>query len=385
MVGRAGRGAHGDYSSDLDGLQGGFRAKVSAERGPHKALIDSRYAWWLNPRAEVTRVPEALRRRWPGWLVRLGERFGPLRALLVFLLARGHDVVALPGYARGLATFMSFEAFVHRGPRRLVLLEEIDFGGTEGRRLLERAVLRFIRRPAARRALAAVQVLTRADVARQEAAEPHLAGRFVYVPWAWRATRTTTAPPALPGEGRHVLSSGRSQSDWETLFAAARGCRWRLTAVCGVNDLSRVRELNAGVGAEVLCEIPREEHKRLLSAATVYVVSVRATGVHAGHVRLMAAMEAGVPVVVTRAPALEDYVEEGETALVTPGGDAAALRSAIERLLEDRELRQRLRDTAWRRSQAWTYADYVAALGSLVDDVAESGGAVPAGRLGPPS
>jgi glycosyltransferase involved in cell wall biosynthesis len=54
------------------------------------------------------------------------------------------------------------------------------------------------------------------------------------------------------------------------------------------------------------------------------------------------AMAYGRPVVATPVGGLIDAVVDGETGLVVPPGDVAALRGALERLLGDKELRRRL-------------------------------------------
>ena len=58
------------------------------------------------------------------------------------------------------------------------------------------------------------------------------------------------------------------------------------------------------------------------------------------------AMAHGRPVVATRVGGLRDAVEERVTGLLVPPGDATALRGAIERLLGDARLRERLGDAA---------------------------------------
>jgi glycosyltransferase involved in cell wall biosynthesis len=57
---------------------------------------------------------------------------------------------------------------------------------------------------------------------------------------------------------------------------------------------------------------------------------------------LVQAMLAGVPCVTTAAGAIPEIARDGETALVVPAGDPAALAAAIDRLLADPELRDRL-------------------------------------------
>jgi glycosyltransferase involved in cell wall biosynthesis len=60
-------------------------------------------------------------------------------------------------------------------------------------------------------------------------------------------------------------------------------------------------------------------------------------------------MAVGVPVIGTRVIGSEDAVEDGTTGLLVPYADAPALAGAVRRLLDDAELRCRLRDTAAER------------------------------------
>jgi D-inositol-3-phosphate glycosyltransferase len=53
-------------------------------------------------------------------------------------------------------------------------------------------------------------------------------------------------------------------------------------------------------------------------------------------------MAFGRPVVAAAGGALLDLVADGETGLLVPPRDAPALRAAVERLLEDPGLRERL-------------------------------------------
>ncbi len=54
------------------------------------------------------------------------------------------------------------------------------------------------------------------------------------------------------------------------------------------------------------------------------------------------AMAHGRPVLATAVGGLRDAVEDGVTGVLVPPGDVAGLREALERMLEDRELRARL-------------------------------------------
>jgi glycosyltransferase involved in cell wall biosynthesis len=57
---------------------------------------------------------------------------------------------------------------------------------------------------------------------------------------------------------------------------------------------------------------------------------------------LIEAMAAGVPVVATRVAGIRDVVRDGETGLLVPARDPSRLARAIERVMEDQRLRERL-------------------------------------------
>ena len=85
------------------------------------------------------------------------------------------------------------------------------------------------------------------------------------------------------------------------------------------------------------------------------------------------AMAYGRPVVATAVGGLGEAVEDGVTGLVVPPCDPVALRAAVERLLEDPELRRRCgeaargtarRELSWDRATSATVAAYRSALGS---------------------
>ncbi len=85
--------------------------------------------------------------------------------------------------------------------------------------------------------------------------------------------------------------------------------------------------------------VPREELDRYFERAALVVCPSRREGYG---VVAREAMAFGRPVVATAVGGLADAVEDGVTGLLVPPRDPAALRAALERLLGDAELRQRL-------------------------------------------
>jgi glycosyltransferase involved in cell wall biosynthesis len=117
--------------------------------------------------------------------------------------------------------------------------------------------------------------------------------------------------------------------------------------------------------------VPHDDLQRLYARAAVVVCPSRREGFG---VACLEAMAHGRPVVATSVGGLLDLVVDGETGIVVPPRDPAALRSALERLLADPDLRRRLgtagRDRArtlfsWETVTDATLAAYAEAVGTM--------------------
>jgi len=87
-------------------------------------------------------------------------------------------------------------------------------------------------------------------------------------------------------------------------------------------------------------------------------------------------MAYGRPVVATAVGGLPDAVADGVTGLLVPPGDAAALRSALGRLLGDASLRAELGANGRRRAEeAYSWAAAAAALAAAYADACRGSGA----------
>jgi glycosyltransferase involved in cell wall biosynthesis len=83
---------------------------------------------------------------------------------------------------------------------------------------------------------------------------------------------------------------------------------------------------------------------------------------------VMEAMAMGKPVIATRIGGMPDLVADGETGLLVPPGDAGALRAAIDRLLVDKETRERMGRAAAQRASRF----YVSAVVPRIERVYRS-------------
>jgi glycosyltransferase involved in cell wall biosynthesis len=115
--------------------------------------------------------------------------------------------------------------------------------------------------------------------------------------------------------------------------------------------------------------VPHDELERLYARAAVVVCPSRREGFG---VACLEAMAHGRPVVATDVGGLRDLVVDGETGLVVPPRDPAALRAALEQLLADPKLRQRL--GAAGRQRARERFSWDAVTSAVVDAYAEAVG-----------
>jgi len=126
--------------------------------------------------------------------------------------------------------------------------------------------------------------------------------------------------------------------------------------------------------------LPMPAYRDLIASAAIIVLPLHPSNYAGGVTVLVQAMAAGKAVIVSDSPGISEYVEHGESALVVPCHDAAALAEAIELLLRDHDLRRRLAAGARLRAeqkfslQAW--ADRIEALAGSA-----GGGAVVKGAV----
>ena len=92
----------------------------------------------------------------------------------------------------------------------------------------------------------------------------------------------------------------------------------------------------------------RDDVPELLARADVFALSSRSEG---APLSILEAMAAGLPVVSSRVGGVPELVVDGETGLLVPPGDPAAMAVALGRLVADAGLRYRLGAAGRERAQ----------------------------------
>jgi glycosyltransferase involved in cell wall biosynthesis len=165
---------------------------------------------------------------------------------------------------------------------------------------------------------------------------------------------------AEPDEPPHVLYAGRLSPEKGVAELAEAAAHLPLV-VAGDGPLR-------GRLPQSLGWVPHHELLRLYERAAVVACPSHREGYG---IACAEAMAHGRPVVASAVGGLRDLVVDGETGLLVPPGDVAALRDALERLLADADLRRRLGEAArarirehfsWERAVSLTVTAYRDAL-----------------------
>jgi glycosyltransferase involved in cell wall biosynthesis len=109
----------------------------------------------------------------------------------------------------------------------------------------------------------------------------------------------------------------------------------------------------------------------LARAAVVVAPFLRAgmTERHTSPLKVFEAMAAARPIVATDLPSSREVLRDGESALLVPPGDPAALGAALRRVLEDRDLAERLARTAWDEAPRYSWEARAAKLQALFEEL----------------
>ncbi|MEM6366865.1 MAG: glycosyltransferase [Myxococcota bacterium] len=130
----------------------------------------------------------------------------------------------------------------------------------------------------------------------------------------------------------YVLAVGRSGRDYATFMDAMRLLPGIRAIVVASKDNLQGLEIPKNV--EVRTDIPFEEVRRLVNSARISVIPLKRADAPLGHGALVLGMFARRPMVVSRSPAFDDYVTEGESCLMF--GSAQELADSVDKLWSDR-------------------------------------------------
>jgi glycosyltransferase involved in cell wall biosynthesis len=171
---------------------------------------------------------------------------------------------------------------------------------------------------------------------------------------------------------RMICSAGLERRDYPTFMDAVDGLDVDVVIAAASPwskqaDSSTQRPLPGNVEVRRLSLF---ELRELYATSMVVVMPLLDVDFQAGITTILEAMSMGRAVVCTRTPGQTDTIRDDVTGVYVPPGDAAALRSAVTRLLVDHAAARRLGDNA--REWAVEHADidvYARRLSEVVDNL----------------
>lgn len=131
--------------------------------------------------------------------------------------------------------------------------------------------------------------------------------------------------------------------------------------ICGEGERRESLERQAKArnirGVEFRGRLPNAEALDLMGRAAVFVLP---TLTMEGHPKaLIEAMACGAACVATHVPGNKDVLVDGKTGLLVPPANAGALADALDRLLGDDDLRERLAHSAWVEAKRYCFSGIV--------------------------
>jgi glycosyltransferase involved in cell wall biosynthesis len=212
-------------------------------------------------------------------------------------------------------------------------------------------------------------------------------GRFVEQELGVDRRRIVVMPNAVPGpRGSRERSNQRCRLLFLGRLGARKGVPELLEALAtpevaslsweaclaGDGDIDGYRRRAGSLGLSGRIEFPgwvgEEAARQLLAASDVLVLPSHAENLP---LSVLEGMANGLAIVCTAVGALGEVVVEGESALLVPIGDSAALSKALARVIGDEELRRRLGDGARARwADGFDIERYARRMSAVYDRIA---------------
>lgn len=137
----------------------------------------------------------------------------------------------------------------------------------------------------------------------------------------------------------YIVSMGSANRDYATLAESVAGTGIKTVIIAKRSFLESLPDHPELIK---LHGLTYAECQAILGAAAINIVPITDSRTASGQVTFLTAMRMSVPTIATRCIGTVDYFIDGETGLLVPPGDVAALRRAIDVLWHDDALRSRL-------------------------------------------
>ena len=139
----------------------------------------------------------------------------------------------------------------------------------------------------------------------------------------------------------YILSVGTYGRDFDTLVEAVKGTGWKTIIATRPLCVAHLQPLPENVTAQLF---KSDEMPALYEKAKAVVISLAPIGEYdsVGTLSLGESFAMGKATIVSETDSMKSYVVDGKNALFMPLHDASAMKAAIEKVVSDKDLRERL-------------------------------------------
>ncbi len=156
----------------------------------------------------------------------------------------------------------------------------------------------------------------------------------------WGVAPPISAPVPLQITGDYYAALGGEARDYGLLCEVARRCPdLKFAAIARPHNFDG---LDIPANLTVLFDLPLEQAWSIVWDAKAALIPLRSRETPCGLVTLVGGMHLGKAQIVTEAAGVSEYVQNGETGILVPAGDADAMAGAVRRLGGDPALSARL-------------------------------------------
>ncbi|MGH8543073.1 MAG: glycosyltransferase family 4 protein [Gammaproteobacteria bacterium] len=164
---------------------------------------------------------------------------------------------------------------------------------------------------------------------------PAVAGRLAYARWGGSGSESIAGSV----DKGYVFCGGRTNRDFATVLRVVSelGCP-------AVFVVGKDAELPSTVPDNVAIyrDVSSEDFQRLVREARVVVLALKRPDISSGQVVLNRAMQTGKPIVVTATAGIDDYVTDGQDAVLAAAGNVEDLKAKLASLLQDPDRRREM-------------------------------------------
>ncbi len=150
---------------------------------------------------------------------------------------------------------------------------------------------------------------------------------------------TNIMEPRIMNRGNYILSAGRTGRDYRVLADAVKNTDLEIIIV---SDEHNVKGISFPTNVKVLVNVPYSKYLDILYNCRLVVVALERVVKSTGQVVFLEAMATGKPVIATETVGTKDYIQSGVNGILVPPGDPGSLRRAIDTLMKDSALANKI-------------------------------------------